>query len=149
MRKLVFDTGPFILLFTKERGSEIAREAVLKHERGQLEVYIHPNNLSEAYRVISEIREKRPESLEKDIDPRIAIRSAYATLKVLQDETTTLNLGALKVRYPDKPWGDLSSAALAQRLSNREKVPVAILDEERHFKGLSEASAVRISSLKV
>jgi len=149
LRRLVFDAGPFILLFTKERGSEVARKTVLKHERGELQVFIHPNNLSEAYRVICEIQKTRPESLKKAVDPRTVIRSAYATLNVLQDETTTVNLGALKLRYADKPWGDLSSAALALRLSNREKVPVVILNEEKHFQDLSGISTVRISDLSL
>ncbi|MBS7650872.1 MAG: hypothetical protein QXN62_06830 [Candidatus Bathyarchaeia archaeon] len=41
MRRLVFDAGPFILLFTKEKGSNIAREAVLKHERGEIKRFMH------------------------------------------------------------------------------------------------------------
>lgn len=149
MRRLVFDAGPFILIFTKEEGSDVAREAVLKHEKGELEIFIHPSNLSEAYRVISMIKEARPKFLEKDVDPRLVIRSAYATINVLQDEVTTINLGALKLKYRDKPWGDLSSAALALRLSNEEKVPVVILDEEKHFEDISEVSTVKISDLRV
>ena len=149
MRRLVFDAGPFILLFTREKGSDVARKVVIKHERRELEIFIHPNNLSEAYRVISEIKEATPELLERDVDPRIVVRSAYANINVIQDEMTTINLGALKLKYRDKPWGDLSSAALALRLSNKEKVPVVTLDEEKHFEDLSEISAIKISNLRV
>ncbi|MBS7627044.1 hypothetical protein KEJ51_08460 [Candidatus Bathyarchaeota archaeon] len=149
MRRLVFDAGPFILLFTREKGSNIAREAVLRHERGELQIFMHPNNLSEAYGVISKIREEAPKLLERDIDPVMVIRSAYENIKVVQDEITTINLGRLKHKYRDKPWGILSSAALAIRLSYRDKVPVIILDEERHFEDIDEVSTVKISDLKV
>lgn len=148
-RKLVFDAGPFILLFTKEKGSDNARKAILQHERGEIEVSIHPNNLSEAYRVISKIRSEKPELLARDIDPEIVIRSAYANLKVVQDEETTIKLGALKLKYGDKPWGDLSSASLALRLSHEEKVPVVTLDEEKHFKDIEEIASIKISKLKI
>lgn len=149
MRELVFDAGPFILVFTREKGSDIAREAVLGHQGGELGIYIHPNNLSEAYTVISEMRALKPEIMEKDVDPRTVIRSAYATLNVLHDEETTANLGMLKRKYVDRPWGDLSAASLALRLSDRIKVPVVVLDDERHFKDLSEIETVRISDLRV
>lgn len=149
MRKLVFDAGPFILLFTNERGSDVAREAVLRHERGEIEVFIHPNNLAEAYRILCEVKEMKPELLVRDVDPGVLVRSAYATLNVVYDEETTVNLGVLKLKYGDKPWGDLSSAALALRLSNEEQVPVVILDEERHFKDIKEVASIKISRLTV
>lgn len=149
MRKLVFDAGPFILLFTNERGSDVAREAVLRHERGEIEVFIHPNNLAEAYRILCEVKEMKPELLVRDVDPGVLVRSAYATLNVVYDEETTVNLGVLKLKYGDKPWGDLSSAALALRLSNEEQVPVVILDEERHFKDIKEVTSIKISRLTV
>jgi len=149
LKRLVFDAGPFILLFTNEEGSDVAREAIVLHERGEVEVFIHPNNLAEAYRVISEIREKKPGLLTRDVELEMVIRSAYATLNVIQDEKTTVNLGMLKLRYGDKPRGDLSSAALALRLSNETRTPVVILDEEEHFEDLKEVEAVKISNLKL
>ncbi len=33
-RRLVFDAGPFILLFTNEKGSDLAREAIKLHGEG-------------------------------------------------------------------------------------------------------------------
>lgn len=149
MRRLVFDAGPFILLFTNEKDSDNARKAVLQHERGKIEVFIHPNNLSEAYRVISKLRSEKPELLARDIEPEIVVRSAYADLKVIQDEEATIKLGALKLKYGDKPWGDLSSASLALRLSDEEKVPVVILDGEKHFKDIEEVASINISKLKI
>jgi len=149
LKRLVFDAGPFILLFTNERGSDLAREAVALHEGGEVEIFIHPNNLVEAYRVISKVREEKTELLARDVEPEMVIRSAYATLNVLQDEKTTVNLGTLKLRHEDKPWGDLSSAALALRLSDETRTPVIILDEEKHFEDLKEVTAVRISNLKL
>ena len=62
-KRLVFDAGPLILLFTNERGSNLARQAVLLHEKGEIEIPIHPNNLVEAYRVISKIRKEGPRFL--------------------------------------------------------------------------------------
>lgn len=150
LKRIVFDAGPFILLFTNEKGSDLAREAVALHERGEVEVFIHPNNLSEAYRVISRIKEGKPGLLSRDVEPEMVIRSAYATLNVIQDEETTVNLGMLELRYGDRPWGDLSSAALALRLSNEKtRTPVVILDEEEHFENLTEVEAVKISYLKL
>lgn len=49
----------------------------------------------------------------RKVEASAVIRSANATLNVVNDEETTLKLGALKLKYEDKPWGDLSSAALA------------------------------------
>lgn len=149
LKRLVFDAGPFILLFTNESGSNLARKAVTLHEKGEVEIFIHPNNLVEAYRVISKIRKEKPKLLARDVDPKMVIRSAYATLNVIQDERTTVELGVLKLKYEDKPWGDLSSAALALALSDEEKAPVVILNEERHFEGLEEVVSVRISDLKI
>jgi len=149
LRRLVFDAGPFILLFTKEQGSERARKAVVQHERGQSEIFIHPNCLSEAYQVIARVKRERPHLLTRDIDPELVLRSAYATLRVVQDEKTTLNLGVLKSKYRGIPWGDLSSAALAMQLSDREKIPVIILDRERHFKEITEVESQPISGLKL
>ena len=149
MKRFVFDAGPFILLFTREQGSELARKAVLQHEGGRSEIFIHPNCLSEAYNVMVRVKREKPHLLARDVDPAVVIRSAYATLKVVQDETTTLNLGILKSKYKGVPWGDLSSAALSMRLSDREKVPVVILDRERHFKEITEVESQAISSLKI
>jgi len=149
LKRLVFDAGPFILMFTKEKGSDVAQEAVALHEKGEIEVFIHPNNLAEAYRVISKIRKEQAGLLTRDVEPEMVVRSAYATLNVIQDEKTTVNLGMLKLRYGGKPWGDLSSAALALRLSDETRTPVVILDEEEHFEDLREVAAVRISNLKL
>jgi len=149
LKRLVFDAGPFILLFTNEKGSEVAREAIALHERGEVGVSIHPNNLAEAYGVISEMTNEKRGMLTMDVEPETVIRSAYATLNVIQDERTTINLGMLKLKYRDKPWGDLSSAALALRLSNEDRTPVVILDHEEHFEGLKEVEAVKISDFKL
>lgn len=148
LKRLVFDAGPFILLFTNEEGSEIARRAVLLHEKGEIEIFMHPNNLVEAFLVISRISLENPELLARKVEASAVIRSAYATLNVVYDEETVFELGALKLKYEDKPWGDLSSAALALRLSDREKVPVIILDEERHFENMKEVMSIKLSNLK-
>jgi len=148
LKKLVFDAGPFILLFTNEEGSDIAKEAVLLHERGEIEIFMHPNNLVESYAVLSRISEEHPELLARNVEPSAVIRSAYATLNVVYDEETAMKLGALKLRYENKPWGDLSSAALALRLSDGEKVPVIILDEEKHFEDIKEVVSVKVSDLR-
>jgi len=148
LKRLVFDAGPFILLFTNEEGSDIAREAVLLHERGEIEIFMHPNNLVESYAVISRISKENPELLARKVEPSAVIRSAYATLNVVYDEETALKLGALKLKYEDKPWGDLSSAALALRLSDGEKVPVIILDKEKHFEDIKEVVSVKVSDLR-
>jgi predicted nucleic acid-binding protein len=148
MRRLVFDAGPFLLLFTREKGSDIAREAVARHEKGEMEIYMHPNNLAEAYRVISLIRKEKPGILVKNVEPEAVIKSAYATLKVVQDEKTTAKLGMLKLKYGDKPWGDLSAAALSLRLLEENKATVVvILDDERHFEDMKEIPTIRISEL--
>ncbi len=149
MGRLVFDTGPFLMLFTREDGSDTARRIVLMHERGELEVYMHPFNLAEAYRVIARIRSEKPSLLVRDVTPGEVVRSAYATLRVVSDVETTIALGALKQKYPSKPWGDLSSAALSLRLSAEGvESPVVILDGEKHFEGISEVKTVRISELE-
>jgi len=148
LKRLVFDAGPFILLFTNEEGSDIAREAVLLHENGEIEIFMHPNNLVESYAVISRISKENPELLARKVEPSAVIRSAYATLNVVYDEETALKLGALKLKYEDKPWGDLSSAALALRLSDGEKVPVIILDKEKHFEDIKEVVSVKVSDLR-
>ncbi len=148
MNRLVFDTGPFLLLFTREEGSETARNMVLMHERGHLEIYMHPNNLAEAYRVIGRIRSEQSSLLIRDITPDEVVRSAYATLKVVSNVETTLALGFLKHKYSSKPWGDLSSAALSISLSKRGvNAPVVILDREKHFEDIEEVEAVKISKL--
>ena len=149
MRRLVFDAGPFILLFTREAGSEIARKAVLLHEQGREAIFIHPNCLAEAYHVMARLKRERPHLLARDVDPELVIRSAYATLRVVQDERTTIDLGVLKVKYRNVPWGDLSSAALAMRLSETEKVPVVILGGDRHFKDITEVQSIPISKLEL
>jgi hypothetical protein len=83
------------------------------------------------------------------IDPADVIRSAYATLSVLQNETTTMKLGGLRLKYRNKPWGDLSSAALALALSTgSRKVPVVILDHEVHFKDIDGLNTLHVSQLK-
>lgn len=148
LKQLVFDTGPFLLIFTGERGSDQAREAVLRHERGDLEILMHPNNLAEAYRVISTIRDENPELLLGDVKPSEVVRSAYATLRVVQDEETTIRLGELKLKYWGKPWGDLSSAALSLRLHENKEAPVVILDHERHFDDITEVSTIRVSEIR-
>lgn len=148
-RRFVLDAGPFILLFTNEKGSETARKLVLMHEEGKLKLFIHPNNLAEAYRIISKIRTESPEMLIKDVEPETVIHSAYATLKVAQDVESTICVGKLMVKYRNKPWGDISSAALALSMSDEEKVAVIILDHERHFKDLIEVESIKISDLKI
>lgn len=149
VKRFVFDTGPFLLLFTKEKGSNIARLAVLKHENGEIEIYIHPNNLSEAYMIINRIRREKPKLLIKDIKPEDVIRAAYATLKVIHDEKTTIELGKLKSKYRGIPWGDLSASALSIRLSSKEETPVIILDDEKHFERIREVKTIRISELQL
>jgi len=148
LKRLVFDAGPFILLFTNEEGSDIAKEAVLLHERGEIEIFMHPNNLVESYAVLSRISKENPKLLARKVEPSTVIRSAYATLNVVYDEKTALKLGALKLKYEDKPWGDLSSAALALRLSDEEKVPIIILDEEKHFADIKEVMSIKVSDLR-
>lgn len=147
MKRLIFDTGPFLLIFTNEKGSTEAREAILKHEEGKLEIFIHPNNLAEAYKVMRVMRRKDSNFPLRSVEPEKIIRSAYATLRVIQDEETTVKLGMLKFEYSGKPWGDLSSAALSLRLSEKEMVPVVILDNEKHFEDIKEISTLRISDL--
>ena len=149
LERLVLDAGPFILLFTNEVGSAIARKVVNLHEKGEIEVFMHPNNLVEAYRVISKMKQMNPKLLIRDVEPSLVVRSAYATLNVMQDERTTLELSGLKLKYEDKPWGDLSSAALAMRLSEREQVSVVILDGERHFGDIEEVASTKVSDLKI
>lgn len=84
---------------------EVVRETVLKHERREFEVFIHSNNLAEAFRVVSEIKIMRTEILGESVDPRIIVRSAYGTLTVLQDEATTIHLGALKLKnFASRQW---------------------------------------------
>jgi len=120
----------------------------MKHEGGEIEIYIHKNSLSEAYRMVSEIRRDRPDLLVMEIDPGTVVRSAYATLNLIQDAETMIKLGELRLKYRDKPWDDLSSAALALRLSNGERVTVIILDERRHFGDLQEVNSIYISDLR-
>ncbi len=144
----MLDTGPFLLTFTEEEGADKIRKIIGRHEAGEIKVYIHPNNLAEAYKIISMIEKDRPRLVKRKVNPRIVIRSAYATLSVIQDEVTTVNLGSMRLKYRNKPWGDLSSAALALALSNQEeKVPVAILDHERHFEDIDEVVTLRMSQL--
>jgi len=45
-------------------------------------------------------------------------------------------------------WGDLSSVASTLRLSDRWKVPVIVLDEERHFEDIREVVSVKLSDLR-
>lgn len=146
LNRLVFDAGPFILLFTNEKGTDLARKAVTLHERREIEIFIHPNNLAESYKVISGLKEERKRKLATPVEPETVIRSAYASLHVLCDEETTLQLGKLRSKYLDKPWGDLSSAALALRLSKAEKVPIVVLDHEEHFEDIREVETIRISN---
>ena len=146
MRKLVLDTGPFLLLFTKENGSEKIKRIIIKHEIREMDVYIHPNNLAEAYMVFNKVIREKTGIPGKKIKPEDIIRSAYATLNVVQDEATTIKLGELKTKYRRVPWGDLSAAALALRLGG---VPVIILDNEKHFNTITEVETIKISELKV
>src|SRR5437660_10165478 len=95
------------------------------------------------------VKREKPHLLARDVDPAVVIRPAYATLRVAQDEATTLNLGILKSKYKGVPWGDLSSAALSMRLADRETVPVVIRDGERHFEELTEVEPQAIASLKI
>ncbi|MBS7281074.1 MAG: hypothetical protein KIH09_14765 [Candidatus Freyarchaeota archaeon] len=76
------------------------------------------------------------------------IGSTCATLRVVQDEETTVLLGMLKLEYSGKPWGDLSSAALSLRLSEKERVPVVILDNEKHFEDIRGIYTLRVSELR-
>ncbi len=147
MKRLVFDSGPFLLTFTKEKGSDTARDAISRHEKGDLEIYMHPNNLAEAYRIISMIRKQSPPLMVKDVKPEDVIKAAYANLNVLHDYKVTIKLGFLKLKYAGKPWGDLSSAALSLALSNDADAPVVILDNEMHFGDIKEVKAIRISDL--
>lgn len=144
-KRYVFDTGPFLLLFTREKGSDNARLAVLKHEEGIIEIYIHPNNLAETYAVLNRLVDEKPEILAEKVKPADIVKSAYATLNVLNDEETVLKLGELKTKYKDKPWGDLSTAALSLRLN----APAVILDNEKHFDDIEGVSIIRISELKI
>ena len=118
----------------------------MKGER--IEIFMHPNNLVESYAVLSRISRENPELLARKVEPSAVIHSAYATLNVVYDEETALKLGALKLKYESKPWGDLSSAVLALRLSDGEKVPVIILDNEKHFEDIEEVVSVKLSNLK-
>ena len=95
------------------------------------------------------IEKDKPGLVKRRVEPRDVIRSAYSTLSVIQDEQTTVNLGVLRLKYRGKPWGDLSSAALALKLSRNqgEKVPVTILDHERHFADIKEVDTLRVSQL--
>jgi hypothetical protein len=149
VQRYVLDTGPFLLTFTEEDGSEKIRKIIRAHETGQTEAFIHPNNLAEGYKVISTLQSgKKLKSPDKNFDPRNIVRSAYATLSVIQNEITTINLGVMKMKYHNKPWGDLSSAALAISLSTEEKkVPVVILEHERHFGDIEEVRVLRVSEL--
>jgi hypothetical protein len=124
------------------------RKFVERHEAGEIQVFMHPNCLAEAYKVISTLKEESPEVMDAEVKPEDFIRSAYATLSVVQNESTTIELGSLRLRYRNKPWGDLSSAALAIALSSQnEKIPVVILDHERHFKDIEGVNAFHLSEL--
>lgn len=92
---------------------------------------------------------EKPELLVRRVEPSAIIRSAYATLNVVNDKETTLELAALKLKYEGKLWVDLSSAALALRLSKGKKVPVVILNEEKHFTDIKEGASVKISDLRI
>lgn len=144
----MLDTGPLLLAFTEEENSDKVRQMIKRHEAREIELFVHPNNLVEAYKVISMIKRDKPELLRsKGIDPKEVVRSAYATLSVIQDESATLHLAEMKLKHHDKPWGDISSAALAISLSNdEEKVSVIILNHERHFKDM-EVNSIRVSEL--
>jgi len=146
VRRLVFDTGPFLLLFTSEAGSDKARKAVLKHENGEIRIYMHPNNLAEAYKVMSRIIEEK-QGTARNVKPEQVVRSAYTTFSVVYDTETTIKLGMLKLKYGEKPWGDLSSAALSLRLSEESPAPVVVLDNEKHFEDIKEVSIIRVSEL--
>jgi len=124
------------------------RKFVKRHEAGEIEVFIHPNCLAEAFKVISVLQQEKLVS--SDVNPASIVRSAYATLTVLQNETITNHLGSLRLKYRNKPWGDLSSAAVALSLSDESKksaVPVIILDHEVHFKDIDGVDTLRVSQL--
>ncbi|MDA4131103.1 MAG: hypothetical protein OK457_10060 [Thaumarchaeota archaeon] len=146
----MLDTGVFLLSFTQEEGGDKVRNIIERHEAGDLELFIHPNNLVEAYKVINIIEKEKPGLIRNRIPPEEVIRSAYATLSVIQDERTTLNLGILRTKYHNKPWGDLSAAAVAMSLSDGledTNVPVLILEHEKHFGDINEITAWRLSQL--
>jgi hypothetical protein len=141
------DTGPFILTVSNEGGAEKIRRIVERHEAQEIEVFVHPNCLVEAYKVISELQNEK--SVDSSVDPAEIIRSTYATLSVLQNEMSTIQLGRLRHKYRNKPWGDLSSASLALALSSGsgKNVPVVILDHEAHFKDIDGVDTLRVSQL--
>lgn len=124
------------------------RYLIEKKEAGEIELFIHPNNLAEAYKVITLIQRDNPALIEKEVKPEAVVKSAYATLSVVQDERTTIRLGDLRLKYRNIPWGDLSSAALALSISeDNKKVPVVIPDHDRHFRGINEVNSLHVSQL--
>lgn len=144
----MLDTGPFLLAFTEEKGGDKVRKLIERREAGEVQIFIHPNNLAEAYKVISLIQKERPSLVKRTIKPADVVRSAYASLSVIQNEKTTIKLGALRLKYRGVPWGDLSSAALAFSLSEDDnKVPVVIPEHDRHFAGIDEVTSLRVSQL--
>jgi len=149
LKRYVLDAGPFLLIFTKERGSDKIQSLILKHEKGEVEVYMHPNNLVEAYTVLNRIIKEKPYLLKRRVNPATIIKSAYATLFILNDEETTLSLAKLKAKYRKKPWGDLSAAALALRLSEEKETPVIVLDNEKHFHDIEEVKTLKVSELTI
>ena len=70
----MLDTGPFLLTFTEEEGGNKIREIVKRHEAGKIEVFIHPNNLVEAYKIISLIARDQPKLVKTEVKPRDVIR---------------------------------------------------------------------------
>ncbi|MEM1885746.1 MAG: hypothetical protein QXZ24_09120, partial [Candidatus Jordarchaeales archaeon] len=113
---------------------------------GEIRIYMHPNNLAEAYKVMSRII-KEKQGTARNVKPEQVVRSAYATFSVVYDAETTIKLGMLKLKYGEKPWGDLSSAALSLRLSEESPTPVVVLDNEKHFEDIKEVSIIRVSEL--
>lgn len=75
------------------------------------------------------------------------VRSVYATFSIVCDVETTVKLGMLKLKYREKPWGALSSAAFSLRLSEENPTPVVILDDEKHFDDIKEVSTIHVSEL--
>jgi len=90
------------LRMRKARTSLGKRFFSMRGER--IEIFMHPNNLVESYAVLSRISRENPELLARKVEPSAVIHSAYATFNVVYDEETALKLGALKLKYEDKPW---------------------------------------------
>lgn len=49
----MLDSGSFLLASTREEGDDKIRKLIGKREAGEVQLFIHPNNVAEAYKVIS------------------------------------------------------------------------------------------------